>query len=172
MRKRVDFVIFAVLVAAFGFLLFAATPGLPERVATHFGADGRPNRFASRESFVAITAITVLLPVAVLQGIGFLFGKIPVSLINLPNREYWLSGDRRTKTLERLRTAMFEFGNATLAFLLFVTWSVIDANKGGADVRLGGAFGYGLFAFLAFVVLWICFLLRPYLKIPDGAGQT
>ena len=46
-------------------------------------------------------------------------------------------------------------------------WSVIDANK-GIEARLGGAFKYGLFAFLAFTALWTFFLVRPYLKVPKA----
>jgi hypothetical protein len=167
MRKRIAVITLVGLVAALGILLAGSVPMLPERVATHFGADGLPNGWTARESFVATMALIVVLPVAFMQGIGLVVGRLPPSLINLPNRDYWLAGERRPHTIERLRVAMLELGNATLAFLIFVVWSVIDANR-AAEARLGGAFKYGLFAFLAFTALWTFFLVRPYLKVPKA----
>src|SRR5436190_6095296 len=80
------------LVAALGILLAGSVPMLPERVATHFGPDGLPNGWTARESFVATMALVVVLPVAFMQGIGLVVGRLPPSLINLPTRDYWLAG--------------------------------------------------------------------------------
>jgi serine/threonine-protein kinase len=167
MRRTIALVTLVGLFAALGVLLLGVEAVLPERVATHFGIDGLPNGWTSRDEFTKSTALIVILPVAVVQGIGLLLGRIPSSLINLPNRDYWLAPERRSETLERVRTAMLEFGNAMFAFLLFVVWSVIQANTTGSG-RLGRVFEVSLFAFLAFVGTWSFFLLRPYLKVPGG----
>lgn len=168
MRQRAAIVTFVVLLATFGFMLLGASSALPELVATHFGANGAPNGWVEREHFVTVMTIMVVVPVVVIQGVGFLIGYLPPSLINLPNRDYWLGSDRRDETIARVRTAMLEFGNATMAFLLFVVWSIIDANKESGGARLGRGFAFGLLAFLAFVTLWTFFLVRPYLKLPGG----
>jgi hypothetical protein len=70
--------------------------------------------------------------------------------------------------MSHIRTSLLEFGNVVFAFLLFVVWSIIEANTTG-DGRLGGLFGYGEFAFLAFVAVWTFFLIKPYLRMPEGA---
>ena len=165
MRRRIALFTLVVLLAAFGFVLFGVDSSLPERVATHFGANGLPNGWTSRESFASSMAAVVLVPVAVLQGIGLLLGRIPSSLINLPNRDYWLAPERRASTIGHMQTAMLEFGNAMFAFLLFVVWSIIRANT-AENPHLGSSFQLGLLAFLAFVAAWIFFLVRPYLKVP------
>jgi uncharacterized membrane protein len=168
MRHRIALVTLLALVAALGVMLFGIDSSLPERVATHFGADGLPNGWTSREGFAPTMAFVVLLPVAVIHGVGLLLGRLPPSLINLPNRDYWLAPERRAKTIEHVRTAMLEFGNAMFAFLLFVAWSIVRANTTG-DGRLGGSFELGLLTFLAFVAAWTFFLVKPYLRVPKEA---
>jgi serine/threonine-protein kinase len=168
MRRRIALITLVGLLTAFGFIVLGADSTLPDRVATHFGANGLPNGWMSRDVFARSMATVVLVPVAMVQGIGFFLGRLPSSVINLPNRDYWLAPERRTKTLERVQTAMLEFGNATLAFMLFVVWSIIDANKTG-EPRLGSSFAYGLFAFLAFVAVRMFFLVKPYFRVPKEA---
>jgi uncharacterized membrane protein len=170
MRQRIALIVLVGLLVSLGVLIFVATGALPVRVATHFGIDGLPNRWVSRDRFAAFATLLALAPVIVLQGINFLIGRLPPSLINIPNRDYWLAEKRRDKTIRRIRVAVLEFGNAMLAFLIFVTWSIIDANRAAPDVRLGSTFVYGLFAFLGFAALWVFFLVRPYLRIPDDAS--
>ena len=67
----------------------------PSVVPSHFDAAGRPNAWTSRDGFFA-------LQVGVTLGIGVLFigmtrllKSIPLSLINLPNKRYWLAPERR-----------------------------------------------------------------------------
>ena len=168
MRRRIAFIMLVGLLTAFGFILVGADATLPERVATHFGANGLPNGWMSRDVFARAMVTVVLVPVALVQGIGFLLGRLPSSVINLPNRDYWLAPERRAKTLERVQMAMLEFGNAMLAFMLFVVWSIIDANK-TTEARLGSSFSYGLFTFLAFVAVWMFFLVKPYFRVPKEA---
>lgn len=169
MRRRIGLITFLALLAAFVFILLGADSALPEHVATHFGTNGRPNGWMSHDVFARAMAAVVLVPVAAVQAIGFLLGRLPTSLINLPNRDYWLAPERRTKTLEHIQTAMLEFGNAMFAFMLFVLWSIIDANKHAPNVHLGSSFQYGLFGFLGFVAVWMFLLVKPYLRVPGEA---
>src|ERR1041385_876092 len=131
MRQRIALVTLVLLLAAFFFLVLGSRPLLPDRLATHFGPNGRPNGWMSRDAFVRFEVIIALVPVAVVYALGILGGALPPSLISLPNRDYWLASERRARTMQRLRVAMFELGNTTLAFVLFVVWSIVDANKRG-----------------------------------------
>src|SRR5690349_15210597 len=142
MRRRIAFIMLVGLLTAFSFILFGTDSTLPERVATHFGANGLPNGWMSREVFPRAMVAVVLVPVALVQGIGLFLGRLPASLINLLNRDYWLAPERRANTLQRVQTAMLEFGNAMFAFLVFVVWSIIHANTSGGG-RLGGSFLLG-----------------------------
>ena len=92
---------------------------LPERVPTHFGINGVPNAWMSRDgallSYFAGVAITAL----VLAGLVVLLPRLPVSVINIPNREYWFAEariaeikkgqDKVESTLTDARTALEAF---------------------------------------------------------------
>ncbi len=79
---------------------------LPERVATHFGADGIPNDWMSRTAAtVLLLAIQIGLPVFLL-GIAWFLPSMPNSTINIPHREYWLAPERRAHSLDHMRTML------------------------------------------------------------------
>ena len=61
-------------------------------------------------------------------GVPKVIEALPVSLINLPNKEYWLSAERRDETLQFLRGWSRWFGCGLLAFLLYVMELAFRAN--------------------------------------------
>ncbi len=166
MRQRIALITLVLLLVAFLSLVVTSQSILPDRLATHFGPDGHANGWMSRDAFLRFEIFIALVPVAIMYAIGFLSSTLPPSLINLPNKDYWLADERRAGTIRKLRLSMFELGTATLAFLLFVVWSIIDANKEG-PAELGSLFTYGLFAFLVFLAIWMFLLLRPFLNVPE-----
>lgn len=72
---------------------------LPNRVAIHFGIDGRANQWMDKNAATMLMmAIQIAFPwilVAIASGIRV----IPIGLINIPHREYWLTGERRSESL-------------------------------------------------------------------------
>jgi len=76
--------------------------------------------------------------VGVLLGISAIFmltprmlRRVPVSLINLPNKEYWLAPERRDESMRFLEREMQWMGVLTVAFLLLVLHLAIRANLRG-----------------------------------------
>ena len=61
-------------------------------------------------------------------GVPALIGVLPVSLVNVPNKEYWFAPERRESTLAYFRMSFAWFGCALLAFLIFVNELVFRAN--------------------------------------------
>lgn len=68
---------------------------LPDRLATHFNGSGEPNGWMSRsasQTFMLVFGFLFpLFIILVCSATRFL----PVSLINIPNRQYWLAPERR-----------------------------------------------------------------------------
>src|SRR5688572_25688071 len=92
-------------------LRFATHVGrLPPVVASHFGPSGEPDAWMSRGAFACFT----LLPLGVVLIVSFLapllVEKLPPALINLPNKEYWLTPERRSEATLRFRAYMEWFG--------------------------------------------------------------
>lgn len=80
-------------------------------MAAHFNVQGGPDRFVSKAEFFRFQIQTMLVVVAVSFLPQILFLILPVKLINLPNREYWLVPERRAETVDRLSSfAAMVFG--------------------------------------------------------------
>jgi len=76
---------------------------MPWVIASHFGAGGTPNGWQTQSAFFVIEIFVV----AIAALLGFVVPKtlsaLPVSMINLPNKQYWLSPERRGSTLDYFR---------------------------------------------------------------------
>jgi len=104
-------------------------PQLPDRVASHFDASGRPNGWMSRDAFTAFTVGFTLFLAGVPAGLARWLPRIPDSLINLPNKAHWLAPGRRAATLRFVGDWLLWQGCATLGLLLFVFGEVHRANQ-------------------------------------------
>ncbi len=134
---------------------------LPERVATHFSFSGQPNAWSSNLSntlfFCAMFAFINLL----FLSIPFLLRKLPVSLINMPNREYWLSPERRAESVLRVGMHMAEFGIGVNLFMMAVEYLSFLANRSTAPLSPVGLIVLAS-AFLSFMIFWIVRFVRAF----------
>lgn len=92
---------------------------LPDLVPSHFNAAGRPDAWSAKDSFIGVYLAATALCGVIFGGMGAVTARLPVSLINLPNKNYWLSDERKSETLSFLNAFMLLFGSATLGLLLF-----------------------------------------------------
>jgi heme A synthase len=125
-------------------------PRLPEILGSHFAVNGAVNGWQSKGAFFSIELAVVALAAVVGFGIPRMIGAMPVSLINLPNKEFWLSPERREDTFGYLQMHMAWFGCALLAFLLFVMELVFRANMQRPVRMNSAALVTALVAFLVF----------------------
>jgi hypothetical protein len=75
---------------------------LPPTVASHFGPDGKPNAFMSKSAFCGLHLFIVTLLAAVFGAVGRMVSALPIEMINLPHKDYWLAPERRQESLDRL----------------------------------------------------------------------
>lgn len=109
---------------------------LPERVATHFGADGQPNAWMDRTS-ATFLMLTVQLGLPwFLVGIGRLTRSIPAALVNIPNREYWLKGDRRDASLAFVQHFVTVIAVASSLFMIAINHLTFVANMRSEGLNL------------------------------------
>ena len=105
---RIAIVFLALAWFFFFFQIHRWAPQLPETVATHFDAAGRPNGWMPHAQHVrfllSLGAGLPLFIIALFYSLRF----SPASLINIPNREFWLAPERRAQTdLKMLRHGIF-----------------------------------------------------------------
>ena len=135
------------LVGAWQYAYYA--PRLPEMLASHFTANGAVNGWQSKSALFGVELAIVVLAAVVGFGVPRIIAAIPISLINLPNKDFWFSAERRDETLSYMRAWSAWFGCALLAFLLFVMELAFRANLRTPPRFDNGAFIPALLAFMA-----------------------
>lgn len=139
---------------------------LPERVATHFSYSGQPNAWSSNLTntlfFCGMFAFINLLFLA----IPWLLRKLPVSLINMPNREYWFVAERRENSILRVGAHMAEFGIGVNIFLMGVEYLTFLANRSAVAISPASLIVTGS-AFLLFMIIWVVRFVRAF-RLPKN----
>lgn len=139
-------------------------PHLPDRVASHFGASGQPDAWSGKETFMKIYLGVVAFIAILFPGMGFIFRKTPASLINLPNKDYWLSPERKQETIDVLSRQFLWFGSATLLLLLDIFHQAFKVHLGKAQALehpVASIVAYVVFSVLWSVGLTVKFRRRP-----------
>jgi uncharacterized membrane protein len=165
-KARVPQAVFALLVFL-GFLQarnFAhAMPGV---MATHFGASGSANGWQTKGQFFFLEIVMLAVCLVVGFGVPYFIGKASPSLINLPNKDFWLAPVRRDHTIAVLRIQMAWFACALLTFLIVVNQLVFNANQTVPHHLNGPQFTIAMLAFLGFVAIWTIRLISYFSKAP------
>ncbi len=136
-------------------------PQLPDPLATHFAGNGLANGWMSHHGFVIFSWVMWVVLVLSFWTLGPVLRRVPPSLVNLPNREYWLAPERLEATIERLRRWMENFGLATMAFMFVVLELCLRANT-TVPPRLPDTFGVLLGLSLGGTALFVIGIVRAF----------
>ncbi len=146
----------------YGVLLAAAViqtlwywPRLLDRVVSTYDAAGDPSGSMAKPLFFALHLLMVAVCVVVFAGLEVILRKAPPSLINIPNREYWLAPDRREATYGRLGESIRSYGTATLVFLIVLAELVIRQNLWPESSVPTIGLWIAASAFVVFTVAWV-----------------
>ena len=158
-------VLLLVLVVAAGFV-WLTSGDLPPVVASHFGSGGAANGFMGKGTYTAFMLAVVVAVPALIGFSGQLVRVLPLQLVNLPNKQYWLAPQRRAATLESLSSLSVPFALALVVFLCFVHWLVVQANAVRPARLPEGSLFVGLAVFGVATVLWLVVLSRRFGRVP------
>jgi len=114
---------------------------LPERMASHFNGSGKADGWSSRTEFL-LTWVLVIVIVNVWPLImGPLIRKLPRSMLNLPNKEFWLATPERARYATDVTVAMMcgTLAGANLLLLLAYqhTWEYNVQGASGWNIWIG-----------------------------------
>ncbi len=143
-------------------------PQLPETVASHFDGSDRPDAWSSRGEFFAVHGGVLVLTALVFLGLPRVIGRLPNSLINLPNKRYWLAPERRRESLDHLARQLHWFGAASTALVIYVVQIVIDTNI-SSEYQLSDTMVWALVLYGLFVIVWLVKLLSRFGRVPQEA---
>lgn len=137
--------------------------GMPEQVVSHFDSMGNADGWSDKRTFATEMVLLHALLAAMFGGIGAVLGRIPDSLINLPNKATWLAPERREDTIGWIANRLAWFGFAVQALLCAVVRiSLLASTEGGAPPAY--AHWALLAAFLGFFLVWIVGFLRRFAR--------
>ena len=136
MSSRNIAILLVVVLTIFGLSLHAwYWTQLPDRVATHFGIDGNPNDWMSKtNATILLCSLQVGLPLFFLT-IGFLLSKLPASVINIPNREYWLHPERRVDTITHMTKMLSWIAVLMTLEMISIVHLTFLANRSGTALN-------------------------------------
>lgn len=137
---------------------------MPERVAVHFGANGRPNGWASRnDNFWMLQGLYVFM-FLMFYFSGAWILKIPARYVNLPNKDYWFRPENEAAARDKISRAMMEMGILQFLFFGSIGYMTMQANL-HPPVRLdGSAMKTLLILFFGCILLWTVRLILAFRK--------
>jgi uncharacterized membrane protein len=139
---------------------------LPDRLASHFDSLGNANGWMIRPQFFAMYVVLIALAAALVYLPPLFIARASTSIINLPNKEYWLAPERRTDTLAFFAKQFAWFGCIFLLLEISVMQLVVESNSSPTPRFPAGPFLSLVFAFVIFTFVWIIVILRRFYN-PD-----
>lgn len=167
--RSISFAVFLLLFLAGVAQIVAYGPLLPERVASHYGPDGRPDRWSPRDVFVATYSVVLVLAFAFFVGLAFFVQRVPPYFIHIPRREYWMTRERQQETRNIVIRHLFWFASATLAFYIVSMNLAMRVSLGLSEgIRL--SFTCALVGYGVATILWGIGLNRRF-RVAEGGGS-
>jgi uncharacterized membrane protein len=155
MDSRLPKLIF-VAMAAFAAVYFSSEYArLPEMVATHFSGNGTPGNWQPKNVLMWTLVVVTVIPTVLVFGVPAIVKALPAATVNLPNKQYWLSGERAAETQEFLAGWFGWFGCAAFLLMLWVFHFVVQWNLHPGDRLNADQLGWGVGAFAVFTVVWV-----------------
>ncbi len=136
-------------------------PALPAKMASHFNAAGEPDGWMPKNSFFIFEFVILLVILAEFALIPYFIRVLPVSLINLPNRDYWLAEERREETFTAISIYLEWFSILLLTLFIAVNQLVFYANVRSENLS-SATMWLILGAFFAFVIFWLVKFIRRF----------
>jgi len=168
LSSRLPKLLFVVL-AAYSALHFSSYYSqLPEVVASHFNGRGVPNGWQTKSAFFAVFVGVSVLAAVIGFGIPRIIFSLPMELINLPNKRYWLAPEHIAGTMEFLNQFFAWFGCAVFTVILVTFDYAVQSNLHPDHRPDATRMWYLLAGFLAFVIVSIARMLLRFGRVPQG----
>jgi uncharacterized membrane protein len=139
-------------------------PLLPDRMASHFGANGMPNGWMTETQFFIVYAIFV----GVAAFIGFIvptrLSETSAAKLNLPNKDYWLAPERRAETFASLEMYLAWFACGVLLLQVSAMHTVMQADLHEPQRLPTAGILFPIAGFTVFTLAWLVLLRRRFAK--------
>jgi uncharacterized membrane protein len=138
---------------------------LPDQVATHFDLHNQPDGWMARSDYLILALLSItIVPALISLVIALLPHKFP-HLLNIPNRDYWLSLERREQSAHYLASHGCRLGCMVIMMMTGLHYALLVANS-SRPAALPHAFIFLLLGgFLLALVIWVVALYRRFPRV-------
>jgi hypothetical protein len=142
---------------------------LPDRMSSHFDVDGKPDGWSTKGAFFVIYYGVAAVSALLLFGVALLFRFLPAGMMNLPNKEVWLSPEHQQETRDFLFYYFLWFASATLLLLVDLAEQTFRVNMGKTTAMSHPMLSLG--CYLAFTALWAVGLVATFMGRPKTSDN-
>jgi uncharacterized membrane protein len=162
--SSINFFLVEIMVVVF---ILSTVGVLPENIASHFNGAGVPNGFMSKEGYIQFMLLfAVGIPTLTVCSISFAMSFASAS-INIPNKEYWLSVQNRTQTIQFLKSHVAYLGILITSFIAYIHWLLLKANSIQPPQLPNSLFFVGMSVFLLSILWWGLWLVLKFVRVPE-----
>jgi uncharacterized membrane protein len=145
---------------------------LPDVVASHFNGHGVANGWQTKPAFFTVFAGVSVLAAVIGFGIPRIISLVPPQLINLPNKQYWLSPEHLPETQAFLNSYFAWFGCAVFLVIILTFDYAIQSNLHPENRPDVSRMWYIFAGFLAFVVVSTIRMMAKFLRPPQDSLRS
>lgn len=138
-------------------------PLVPDSFGSNFHIGG-PEFWSDKDSFFSLYIVALSLLVVIFVGFRLSLSRLPVSLIGIPHRDYWLAPARSRGTLAVLGTHWTWFGCATLNLAVALFQLTVEAILNQTEIPRQTVVIFVLI-YLAYTLFWHVLLWMRFKKI-------
>lgn len=151
---------FWLAVGVYAVLVLVAAITLPDQVPIHFDGAGHADRFTDRSGALGLMAASGAGTAALFWGLAVGASRLPMSLMNVPNHDWWAAKPQRVSFLRRLvRRELYVLG-AGVMLLVTAVFGLIVRAAGMEQPSIQPWGWVVVLLFVAFVGVWLLRLLR------------
>jgi uncharacterized membrane protein len=147
-------------------------PQLPGVVASHFNGHGVQNGWQTKSAFFGVFVGISVLAVVIGFGVPSIISALPLQLINLPNKRYWLAPEHLAETQEFLSKYFAWFGCALFLMIILTFDYAIQHNLHPLNPPDPARMWYILAGFRLFTLVWAVRMLTKFLRSPEVARKS
>ena len=132
MPIQIFWLLFVCTMTATCAFIFVSSAALPDMVAASFNADGVARGLMAKADYrnlILGTAIVIGISHAAIFGF---ISKLPTSVINMPNRDYWLSEAHRESTMQYFAKFGISLSTVVVLMIAGLHWCVLMAHHGSS----------------------------------------
>ena len=162
---RTPLIVLTILIIGFLVFLTYSASLLPVRIASHFDGSGQPDGWMSRSEYLWTIAVLVV-GISLLFIVPLLFiRRIPHSLVNIPNKEYWLSPEHKEEYISYISSYLLWMQCFIVVFFAGMHFLTIQANRSDPVQFNMKIFWPSLIGFVVVISLWSIVMIFHFKKI-------